>query len=72
MSDPAKARFIERRSGRNRRQEPDPCAELPVDLYHRKRRKQAERRTPGRSLEQHQAAYYGSLLSEPGETEELH
>ncbi|MCW8196598.1 hypothetical protein F6455_17530 [Proteobacteria bacterium 005FR1] len=41
--------FIDRRR-RDRRREPDPCRDLPLDLYHRKRRKSADRRTPERSL----------------------
>ena len=43
--------FIDRRGRKNRRVDPDPCQELPVDLYHRKRRKSAERRHTNRSLE---------------------
>ena len=54
--------FIERRTGQDRRQEPDTCADLPVDLYHRKRRKNRDRRTPGRDRAQDMAAFYASLL----------
>lgn len=43
--------FIDRRSRKNRRVDPDPCQELPVDLYHRKRRKSSERRDTKRNLE---------------------
>ncbi len=58
--------FINRRCGADRRQESDPCAELPLDLYHRKRRKSRDRRTPGRSLEQDYYAYFseGGLYSQ--------
>lgn len=41
--------FIDRRRS-DRRREPDPCRDLPLDLYHRKRRKSADRRTPDRGL----------------------
>lgn len=36
--------FIDRRKGRDRRLDRDPCQNLPMDLYHRKRRKSTERR----------------------------
>ena len=36
--------FINRRRGDDRREDPDPCKDLTVDLYHRKRRKKTERR----------------------------
>lgn len=52
--------FVERRSGRERRAEPDRCAGFDFDLYHRKRRKAKERRTPGRSLTEDIAAFYAS------------
>lgn len=46
----AKSRiFIDRRR-RERRKDPDPCKQLPMDLYHRKRRKSEERRAAQRSL----------------------
>lgn len=69
MSESGKVKFVERRSGHKRRQEPDPCAALPVDLYHRKRRRSVDRRTPGRTLEQDIEAYYRALLSKAGEAE---
>ncbi|WP_152521624.1 hypothetical protein [Marinimicrobium sp. LS-A18] len=53
--------FINRRRGPDRRREPDPCAEMPMDLYHRKRRKSLDRRTPGRSLEQDYYAYFSEV-----------
>lgn len=49
--------FINRRRGRDRRRDPDPCARMPLDLYHRKRRKSPERRARGRSLEQDYYAF---------------
>lgn len=48
--------FIDRRR-RDRRRQPDPCHELPVDLYHRKRRKSAERRAQNRSLAEDYLAF---------------
>lgn len=57
--------FIERRKGQDRRQEYDSCAGLPVDLYHRKRRKRTDRRHPGRSTAEDIAAFYASLSREP-------
>lgn len=42
--------FVDRRRGRDRRLDADPCKNLPVDLYHRKRRKSTDRRAPERSL----------------------
>ncbi|MFT4610270.1 MAG: hypothetical protein ACI8VY_001299 [Cellvibrionaceae bacterium] len=36
--------FINRRKGDERREDDDPCKDLDVDLYHRKRRKKIERR----------------------------
>lgn len=50
--------FIDRRRGRDRRRERDPCAQMPLDLYHRKRRKSKDRRAAGRSLEQDYYAYF--------------
>jgi hypothetical protein len=36
--------FINRRKGLDRRLDIDPCKHLPIDIYHRKRRKTIERR----------------------------
>ncbi|MGH1469832.1 MAG: hypothetical protein ACRBCS_01460 [Cellvibrionaceae bacterium] len=41
--------FINRRAS-NRRSELDPCNELPVDLYNRKRRKSTDRRNRNKTL----------------------
>lgn len=41
--------FIDRRQGA-RRKDADPCEQLPLDLYHRKRRKSGERRSKNRNL----------------------
>lgn len=55
--------FVDRRRGGDRRRDRDPCKNLPMDLYHRKRRKSAERRAKGRSLEQD----YYAFFARPGE-----
>ena len=41
--------FVNRRHN-SRRTEPDPCNDMDMDLYHRKRRKSSERRNKNRSL----------------------
>ena len=41
--------FINRRHN-SRRTEPDPCTDLSLDLYHRKRRKSSERRDRSKTL----------------------
>lgn len=46
--------FIDRRR-RQRRTEDDPCNDLPMDLYHRKRRKSRERRKQRTLLEDYYA-----------------
>lgn len=51
--------FINRRKGDDRREDEDPCKDLDVDLYHRKRRKKTERREE-RSLDED---YYAFLSS---------
>lgn len=55
--------FVDRRCTGERRRDPDPCKNLSFDLYHRKRRKCVDRRTPGRSLEQD----YYAFFARPGE-----
>lgn len=42
--------FIDRRKKTERRLDRDPCQNMPLDLYHRKRRKSPERRTIERSI----------------------
>ncbi len=49
--------FINRRKGSKRRVEDDPCENLPVDLYHRKRRKHSERRDQRKTLADDYYAY---------------
>ncbi len=53
--------FFDRRKGTDRRLDRDPCKYLPLDLYHRKRRKSKERRTADRTLQQDAEAF----LSQP-------
>ena len=48
--------FINRRKGNDRREDLDLCEGLDVDLYHRKRRKKAERRQ-GRTLDEDYYAF---------------
>jgi hypothetical protein len=50
--------FINRRKGDDRRLDRDPCKNLPLDLYHRKRRKSAERRNTERTLEEDYMAFF--------------
>lgn len=52
--------FIDRRKGRDRRLDRDPCKDLPLDLYHRKRRKSKERRAVDRSIADDYFAYQAS------------
>lgn len=59
--------FINRRNG-SRRTEPDPCEEIEMDLYHRKRRKSSERRDTSRSLTEDYYAY--TQTEEHGESEQ--
>ena len=49
--------FMNRRRAADRRRDEDPCKDLPLDIYHRKRRKSVDRRSPNRSLEQDYFAY---------------
>ena len=51
--------FVNRRRGEDRREELDPCKDLNLDLYHRKRRKKSERRQE-RSLGEDYYAFVSS------------
>ncbi len=42
--------FVNRRKDRERREDTDPCKDMPLDLFHRKRRKSRERRDATRNL----------------------
>lgn len=57
--------FIDRRKGNDRRLDRDTCKYLPLDLYHRKRRKSTERRAADRTLEQDLEAFLGLSTSPP-------
>ncbi len=54
--------FINRRRSQKRRLDPDPCESLPMDIYHRKRRKSADRRASDRTLEEDYVAFSGQSL----------
>jgi hypothetical protein len=56
-----------RRKGGERREDADPCKEMPIDIYHRKRRKAAERRKL-RTLDED---YYAFLSTIKHELEDL-
>lgn len=49
--------FIDRRKGKDRREEIDLCEGLDVDIYHRKRRTKPDRRAEERSLEEDYDAF---------------
>lgn len=51
-----------RRKGSERREETDPCKSLGIDIYHRKRRKNSERRK-GRTLDEDYYAFVSSIQS---------
>ena len=53
--------FVDRRRGEDRRLDSDPCANMPIDIYHRKRRKSTERRHIERTLAEDYLAYLGEL-----------
>lgn len=49
--------FINRRKGNDRRYDIDPCQAMPVDLFHRKRRKSADRRSERTLVEDYYAFF---------------
>lgn len=55
--------FVDRRKGLDRRLDTDPCRSIPMDLYHRKRRKRIERRDTSRTLQDDYYAYMQKLMS---------
>jgi len=59
--------FINRRNGRKRRLEDDPCEHMALDLFHRKRRKSTERRSLNRTLEEDYFAYLEARTPHPPE-----
>ena len=58
--------FVDRRRSDDRREERDPCREIPMDLYHRKRRKAMERRDLNKSLSDD---YYSFVGNKEGKNE---
>jgi hypothetical protein len=56
-----------RRKNSERREDDDPCRDMSIDIYHRKRRKAAERRKP-RTLDED---YYAFLSSAQSENDDL-
>jgi hypothetical protein len=55
--------FVDRRQGDERRLDSDPCKNMPIDIYHRKRRKSTDRRHPQRTLVDDYQAYLGNMES---------
>lgn len=54
--------FVNRRKGQDRREDTDPCRDIPMDLYHRKRRKSKERRETGKTLTDDYYSYMQKVL----------
>jgi hypothetical protein len=54
--------FVDRRKGQDRRLDEDPCKDLDIDLYHRKRRKSADRRDNSRDITDDYYAYMRKQL----------
>lgn len=55
--------FVDRRRGEDRRLDSDPCKDMPIDIYHRKRRKSTDRRHRERTLADDYQAYLGEMES---------
>ena len=56
--------FINRRKkGSERRETADPCKDLSIDVYHRKRRKNADRRKE-RTLDEDYYAFFSTIKNE--------
>lgn len=63
-SAPGKFVFVDRRKGRDRRLDEDPCSTMPLDLYHRKRRKSDnDRRDPSKTLSDDYYAYMKKIMA---------
>lgn len=54
--------FVDRRKGNDRRQIADPCKEMSLDLYHRKRRKSLDRRDASKTLTDDYYAYMQKVM----------
>ena len=55
--------FVDRRNGKDRRFDVDPCKDMKIDLHHRKRRKSAERRDTSKNLVDDYYAFTQSRVS---------
>lgn len=64
--------FIDRRKGGDRRLDRDPCKGLPMDLYHRKRRKSTDRRATGRGIADDYFAYQAGCLGDAERSKDSH
>lgn len=56
-----------RRKGKERRETDDPCKNMSIDIYHRKRRKASDRRQP-RTLDEDYYAFLASVSHEPDDS----
>ncbi len=56
--------FVNRRKGDERRLTEDPCSEMPLDLYHRKRRKSKDRRDISKSLTDDYYSYMQKVVNQ--------
>lgn len=56
--------FVDRRKGDDRRLLEDPCSRMPLDLYHRKRRKSKDRRDISKSLSDDYYAYMQKVVDQ--------
>lgn len=63
--------FINRRKGTDRRLEHDRCQDMPMDLFHRKRRKTVDRRASDRSLLEDYMAYSETSDNDVSDNETL-
>jgi hypothetical protein len=57
--------FMNRRHGDDRRIDRDPCKNLPLDIYHRKRRKAIERRNTAKGLAGDYMAFFERGTDKP-------
>jgi hypothetical protein len=58
--------FVDRRKGKDRRLEDDPCRDFDVDLFHSKRRQSVERRDTKRNI---MDDYYAYMRKQLGKAE---
>ena len=69
MAESAKQKFVfvNRRKGVDRRYEQDPCKNMDIDLFHRKRRKSTERRDLSKTILDDYYAFVQANASVVGE-----